>query len=213
MKRVFRIIPITAILICVCCCGSGCTAYNGIARYGSEMYLTGSTNFLIFTKNWIRRCSIPSSEVITCQDMEVETVSNLPLTIPGPQSLEQRQSMLEDAMPALRKKRVEAARNVTEKAKYIDSENLPDETKQSIAAKYQLLVGCRRTYSTDAVSITAQFIVSADGSVKKVNIEKIPNGSSFGSCVSRILSLVWFPEADQESRQYKVKISLKKEVK
>ena len=55
---------------------SGCITYNGISRDGKDIYLVGSTSYLIFGENWVRKCEerlLPDKRTgLRCYEMPVE---------------------------------------------------------------------------------------------------------------------------------------------
>ena len=54
---------------------SGCVTYTGISREGNDIYFVGSTSFLIFGENWVKKCAerfMPSGRAgLTCHEMTV----------------------------------------------------------------------------------------------------------------------------------------------
>lgn len=47
-----------------------CTSYSGVAVKEDEVYLTGQTTFLFFSKSWVRRC-IGREVRLRCADVDV----------------------------------------------------------------------------------------------------------------------------------------------
>ena len=58
-------------------CG-GCTTYHGISRHNDSVYLTGSTGFLVFYSNWVRKCreqtATGGTTTLACAKLEVTKV-------------------------------------------------------------------------------------------------------------------------------------------
>jgi hypothetical protein len=48
----------------------GCHSYSGIARTQDHVYLTGSTNFLFFGTNWVKKCNEKNGRLY-CAELDV----------------------------------------------------------------------------------------------------------------------------------------------
>ena len=57
---------------------SGCVTYSGISRSGDDVYLVGSTSYLIFGKNWVKKCTEgymgQNRTGLSCQELPIHEV-------------------------------------------------------------------------------------------------------------------------------------------
>ena len=182
---------------------SGCTTFIGVSSKGNEVYLTGNTNYMFFTNNWVRRCVRMKSR-LACQNLEMEVVEELP----GQQernkmeniSMDDREKQLERAMPELTRpteKRKQIAReNNHASINRIGPQELSEKYRNAIAEKFGMISSCRSTYAKQVNEILFEIQMKPDGNVKEVTMRTKTNSGSFDSCVSRVLSTAEFKIED-----------------
>lgn len=56
---------------------AACVHYNGVAKVGRNVYLTGTTSHLFYSTSWVKRC-LEDGGKLQCEEMSVEDVEGLP---------------------------------------------------------------------------------------------------------------------------------------
>ena len=73
LAMVTRIFPLLLLVSLVSL--AGCNAYTGVSARDGEVYLTGTTSFLIFGTAWVKKCT-PDGAKLTCEDVVITQVGS-----------------------------------------------------------------------------------------------------------------------------------------
>ena len=64
MKTLFGTIGLAVL----CWQGVACVTYSGVTKADGQLYLSGGTNYWVYTQPWVRRCDVDGNK-LTCDEL------------------------------------------------------------------------------------------------------------------------------------------------
>ena len=47
---------------------SACISYSGVTKSGEQLYISGATNYFVFSQPWVRRCDVDGNQ-LHCEEL------------------------------------------------------------------------------------------------------------------------------------------------